>query len=43
MKTKLLGILSITLGLFLFTGAAMAADADVLQPASDVTYNENWW
>lgn len=41
MKTKILGTLAIVLGVFLCVGVASAADADLLQPASDITYNEN--
>jgi len=31
----------IVFGVFLLAGVASAADADLLQPASDITYNEN--
>lgn len=41
MKTKLLGALMTVFGIFLFMGVAVASDADVLQPASTITYNEN--
>ncbi len=41
MKTKLLGMLTIMLGVFLCAGVAAASDADVLQPAGTITYNEN--
>lgn len=37
MKTKLLRMLTIMLGVFLFAGVAAASDADVLQPASATT------
>ena len=34
-------MLTITLGVFLCTGVAAASDVATLQPASDITYNEN--
>ena len=34
-------MLSVLLGVFLFAGVAAASDADVLQPASTITYNED--
>ena len=40
MKTKLLGTLMIFFCVFLFVGVASASTADVLQPASDVVFNE---
>ncbi|GAG87515.1 unnamed protein product [marine sediment metagenome] len=41
MKTKITTILTILFGLFLLTGAVSASDADILQPASTITYNED--
>ncbi len=41
MKIKLLGTLAIVLGVFVFSAVAAASDADVLQPASTITYNES--
>ncbi len=39
---KLLAILAIFFGLMIFTGSSLAAsDTNILQPASDITYNEN--
>lgn len=40
MKTKILGMLGIVLGVFLFAGVVSASDADILQPAGDIVYNE---
>ena len=41
MKTKIIGLTTIILGLFLFVGVASASDTDILQPASTITYNED--
>ena len=41
MKTKLLGSLAIVLSVFLLAGTASASTTEILQPASDITYNEN--
>ncbi len=41
MKTKLTGMLTIILGVFLCAGVVAASDVTTLQPASDIIYNEN--
>lgn len=41
MKTKLIGVLSVLIGIFLFAGLASASDTETLQPAATVTYNED--
>ena len=38
---KLLGTIAIVFGVFAFAAFASASTADVLQPASDVVYDEN--